>query len=64
MRLGVTELVLVLVLVLIFVGPKQIPKLAETIGLSMKSFKRGISDSSAEVSETHEPADQTGDAVK
>ena len=51
MRLGITELILVLVLVLIFVGPKQIPKLAETIGLSMKSFRHGISESDTSDSE-------------
>lgn len=44
MHMGFIELLIVLVIVLIFVGPKQIPKLAETCGKAITSFKKGVND--------------------
>lgn len=48
MHMGLLELLIVLLIVLIFVGPKQIPKLAETCGRAVTSFKRGIKDDAFE----------------
>ena len=46
MRLGSTELIVILLVVVIIFGPTQIPKLTRMFGKSMKSFKEGIEDSS------------------
>lgn len=42
MKLGVTELVVILAMVVILFGPTQIPKLTRMFGKSVKSFKEGI----------------------
>ena len=43
-KIGVTELLVILVIVLVIFGPKQLPKLAKTIGESLKSFKKGMEE--------------------
>jgi len=55
MRLGSTELIVILLVVVIIFGPTQIPKLTRMFGKSMKSFKEGMDeDSSSESIETSE----------
>ena len=44
MRLGTHELIIILVIVLLIVGPTQIPKLAKLFGKASKKFKEGMSD--------------------
>ena len=42
MKLGTTELMVILAVVVILFGPTQIPKLTKMFGKSVKSFKEGI----------------------
>ena len=42
MKLGVTELVVILAIVVVLFGPTQIPKLTKMFGKSVKSFKDGM----------------------
>ena len=42
MRIGTTELIIILAVVIIIFGPKQIPKLAKMFGKSTKAFKEGM----------------------
>ena len=42
MKLGMTELMVVLAIVVVLFGPTQIPKLTKMFGKSVKSFKEGI----------------------
>ena len=42
MKLGATELMVILGIVIILFGPTQIPKLTKMFGKSVKSFKEGI----------------------
>ena len=42
MKLGTTELMVILAVVVILFGPTQIPKLTRMFGKSVKSFKEGI----------------------
>ena len=42
MKLGVTELLIVLAVVIILFGPSQIPKLTKMFGKSVKNFKDGM----------------------
>lgn len=44
MRIGASELLIVLIIVLILFGPKQIPKLSKMFGKSVKSFKEGMEE--------------------
>lgn len=44
MRIGTNELIIVLVVVLIIFGPKNLPKLGKMFGKTMKGFKEGIDD--------------------
>ncbi len=44
MKLGTTELIVILVIVILLVGPTQIPKLTKMFGKSVKSFKDGMED--------------------
>lgn len=41
MKLGTTELFLILAVVVIIFGPTQIPKLAKMFGRSVKNFREG-----------------------
>lgn len=40
--LGTGELVILLVIVLLLFGAKRIPQLGESLGKSIKSFKKGL----------------------
>lgn len=42
--LGMTELIIILVIVLILFGAKRLPELAGGIGKAIKSFKKGVSE--------------------
>ena len=44
MRLGTNELIIILVIVLLIVGPTQIPKLAKLFGKAPKKFKEGMNN--------------------
>ena len=44
MRLGTNELIIILVIVLLIVGPTQIPKLAKLFGKASKKFKEGMNN--------------------
>ena len=43
-KLGTTELLVILVIVIIVFGPKQLPKLSKMFGKTIKNFKKGMSD--------------------
>lgn len=55
MKISVQELLIVLLIVLVIFGPTQLPKLAKTIGESLKGFKKGMEeDNNEEKSASHE----------
>ena len=45
-HLSLGELVVLLIVVLLLVGPKRLPELAASFGKSIKSFKEGLRDAS------------------
>lgn len=68
MRLGPTELVIILVIVMLLFGAKRLPDLAGSIGTSMKEFRKATKDAldddaDEDSSETasEEPSDRTSD---
>ena len=42
MKLGTTELLIILAVVILIFGPTQIPKLSKMFGKSVKGFKDGM----------------------
>lgn len=44
MRASTTELLVVLLIVIVIFGPKQLPKLGKMLGMSLKSFKKGMQE--------------------
>ena len=46
--LGVPELIIILVVVLLIFGPKNLPKLGNAIGKTVKSLREGIGSGSKE----------------
>lgn len=59
MKLGTTELIVILVIVLIIFGPSQLPKLTKMFGKSVKNFKDGMEGD--EVKETTAAAEKTNE---
>ena len=55
MKISVQELLIVLLIVLLIFGPTQLPKLAKTIGESLKGFKKGMEEDKKDQEE--KPAD-------
>lgn len=44
MKIGVTELLIILAVVVIIFGPTQIPKLTKMFGKSVKNFREGMEE--------------------
>ena len=44
MKAGVWELLIVLAIALLIFGPKALPKLGESLGKTIGSFKKGLSE--------------------
>lgn len=55
MRLGWTEIVVVLVVVLLLFGAKKLPELARSIGKSLNEFKKGVKDVTGELKDDDKP---------
>ena len=49
MKLGVQELIIILIVVIIIFGPTQIPKLTKMFGKSVKGFKEGMAEEEEEL---------------
>ena len=43
-KIGTTELLVVLAIVLVIFGPKALPKLGRSLGKTLGSFRKGMSD--------------------
>lgn len=48
MRIGVTELMVILAIVVIVFGPTQIPKLTRMMGRGVSQFKKGLDEAENE----------------
>lgn len=57
MRIGPQELIIVLIIVLVIFGPKNLPKLGKMFGKTMKNFKEGMDDDDEEESTTTKKAE-------
>ena len=65
MRLGPTELVIILIIVMLLFGAKRLPDLASSIGTSMKEFRKATKDAldedDAAEDDAEEPSDRSPD---
>ena len=43
-KVGFTELLVILAIVLVVFGPTQLPKLSKTLGKTISSFKKGMDE--------------------
>ncbi len=43
-KLGIGELLIILAIVLLIVGPKALPKLGESMGKTIGKFKKGLNE--------------------
>ena len=60
MKIGVTELIIILVIVVVIFGPTQIPKLTKMFGKSVKNFRDGMSEESAEKKDDSDKKEESG----
>lgn len=58
MKIGTTELLVILVIVIVIFGPTQLPKLSRMFGKSIKNFRDSVSDSEDKPSDGSDPADK------
>ena len=59
MKIGTTEIVMILIVVLIIFGPKNLPKLGKMFGQTMKGFKEGIDDDDNDTTKKSETKNDT-----
>jgi sec-independent protein translocase protein TatA len=57
MRVGITELVIILAIVLLMFGSKKLPELADGMGKAIRNFKKGINSDDDDVT-PRTPADK------
>lgn len=50
-NLGLSEIVLISIIALIFIGPKQLPEIARTIGRALNELKRASEDLTSSISQ-------------
>lgn len=50
-NIGVTEIIIIALVVLLFVGGKKIPELMKGLGKGVRSFKEGLNDIEKEIKE-------------
>lgn len=58
MRVGITELLIVLAIVLLMFGSKKLPELADGMGKAIRNFKRGVNSEDEEDVTPVTPADK------
>jgi sec-independent protein translocase protein TatA len=60
MKIGTTELLVILAIVVLIFGPTQIPKLSRMLGKSIKNFRESVSgdEDSAESDVSSDAADK------
>ncbi len=57
-RIGMGELLIILVVVLLIFGPKNLPKLGSALGKTVKSLREGVGGSKNIKEETEEPVEE------
>lgn len=58
-RIGPTELIIILAILLLILGPRRLPDLARSVGQGLKEFRKGIKDMNNSVTFEVEPEKET-----
>ena len=58
-KIGATELIIILVIVLIIFGPKHLPQLSKSLGKTISNFKKGMEDETDEETKSETVQAQT-----
>ncbi len=56
--MGVPELLIILVVILLIFGPKNLPKLGSALGKTVKNLREGMSDDKQAVEEADEDVEE------
>lgn len=62
--IGAPELIIILVVVLVLFGPKQLPKLGKMFGKTMKEVRTGMDSFSEEMNTEKDKAEETAPAAE
>ena len=62
--MGVPELLIILVVILLIFGPKNLPKLGSALGKTVKNLREGMSDDKQAVEEIDEDEEEAEEAPK
>ncbi|MCD8022204.1 MAG: twin-arginine translocase TatA/TatE family subunit [Lachnospiraceae bacterium] len=57
MKLGTTELLIILAIIIVIFGPSQIPKLSKMLGKAKKSYSEGAEEAASEAKATESKSD-------
>ena len=63
-NIGITELIIILVILLLLFGSSRLPSLARGMGKSINEFKKGISEGGGEVERERELADSRREQLR
>lgn len=63
-RIGVPELLLILAIVLLIFGPKNLPKLGKSIGRAVENFKKGQQEAGGEEDDDDEEERSAAESPK
>ncbi len=61
MKLGTTELLIILAIVVLLFGPSQLPKLTKMFGKSVKNFKSGMEEDDTKETSAEEKASSSNE---
>ena len=62
--MGVPELLIILVVILLIFGPKNLPKLGSALGKTVKNLREGMADDKKAVEEIDEDEEEAEEAPK
>ncbi len=57
--LGMSEILLIALVILLFFGGKKIPELMKGLGKGVRSFKNGLNEVESEIKKTDYPKDES-----
>ena len=62
--LGIPELLIILVVILVIFGPKNLPKIGSALGKTVKNVREGMEEGKEEIGEKSESSDEPVEVVQ